>query len=188
ELFLGHNLISHFGVYRADHVKAIGGFRVGYEGSQDYDFAARILERIEPKQVLHIPRVLYHWRMLPGSAAMGTSEKPYAVLACEKALNEHLARRGVKGNVEALPIGMHRIHFSLPDTLPLVSIIIPTRNAAQLVQNCVQSIYQLTTYKNFEILLVDNGSDDTIALDLFRKLEQQHNNFRVIQDGRPFNY
>lgn len=188
ELFLGHNLISHFGVYRTDHVKAIGGFRVGYEGSQDYDFAARILERIEPKQVLHIPRVLYHWRMLPGSAAMGTSEKPYAVLASEKALNEHLARRGVKGNVEALPIGMHRIHFSLPDTLPLVSIIIPTRNAAQLVQNCVQSIYQLTTYKNFEILLVDNGSDNAVALDLFRELERQHDNFRVIQDGRPFNY
>lgn len=188
ELFLGHNLISHFGVYRADHVKGIKGFRVGYEGSQDYDFAVRILERIQPDQVVHIPRVLYHWRMLPGSASMGTTEKPYAVLASEKALNEHLARRGVKGLVEALPIGMHRIHFQVPDPAPLVSILIPTRNSLELVRGCVNSIYKNTTYENFEILLIDNDSDDAQAVNYFKKLEDEHKNFRVIRDDRPFNY
>src|SRR5690606_24656202 len=105
EIFLGHNMISHLGVYRMDVVKAVHGFRVGYEGSQDYDFAARVIEQIEPEQIVHIPRILYHWRMLPGSASMGTSEKPYALVASEKALNEHLARRGIDAIVEALPIG-----------------------------------------------------------------------------------
>ena len=105
ELFLGHNLLSHLGVYRTDIVKAIGGFRAGYEGSQDYDLAARCIEHISPEQIVHIPRVLYHWRILPGSTAMSIGEKPYALIASEKALNEHLFRRNVKGAVEALPIG-----------------------------------------------------------------------------------
>ena len=70
ELFLGHNLINHLGVYRTDIVKAMGGFREGYEGSQDYDLAARVIEQITPEQIVHIPRILYHWRILPGSAAM----------------------------------------------------------------------------------------------------------------------
>lgn len=119
---------------------------------------------------------------------MGTTEKPYAVLASEKALNEHLARRGVEGQVEALPIGMHRIHFQVPDTAPLVSIVIPTRNSLELVRGCVNSIYKNTTYENFEILLIDNGSDDAQAVNYFKKLEDEHKNFRVIRDDRPFNY
>ncbi|MDD5320857.1 MAG: glycosyltransferase [Methylococcales bacterium] len=188
ELFLGHNLLSHLGVYRSDIVKAIGGFRTGYEGSQDYDLAARFIEEIAPEQIVHIPRVLYHWRILPGSTSMSIGEKPYALIASEKALNEHLIRRNVKGTVEALPIGLHRLRFSLPDKPPLVSIIIPTRNAVDLVCTCVTSIYDLTTYKNFEILLIDNGSDDPDALRYFEKLQLLHNNFRVLRDERPFNF
>ena len=141
ELFLGHNLLSHLGVYRTDIVKAIGGFRYGFEGSQDYDLAARFIEQITPEQIIHIPRVLYHWRMLSGSTAMSIGGKPYALTASEKALNEHLVRRNIKGRVEALPIGLHRLRFSLPDNPPLVSIIIPTRNAVDLVRTCVTSIY-----------------------------------------------
>lgn len=188
ELFLGHNLISHLGVYRSDFVKAIKGFRIGYEGSQDYDFAARIIELIRPDQIVHIPRVLYHWRMLPGSASMGTTEKPYALVASEKALNEHLARQMILANVEAMPMGMHHVRFHLPDQQPLVSIIIPTRDAMDLVRTCVTSIFNLTTYKNFEILLVDNGSTDVEALRYFGELERAHANLRVILDNRPFNF
>ena len=123
ELFLGHNLLSHLGVYRSDIVKAIGGFRAGYEGSQGYDLAARFIEQIKPEQIVHIPRVLYHWRILPGSTSMSAGEKPYALTASERALDEHLLRQNIKGTVEALPIGMHRLRFSLPDNPPLVSII-----------------------------------------------------------------
>jgi glycosyltransferase involved in cell wall biosynthesis len=188
ELFLGHNLVSHLGVYRADIVKAIGGFRVGYEGSQDYDLAARFIEQIAPEQIVHIPRVLYHWRILPGSTVMSVGEKSYALIASEKALNEHLFRCNVDGYVEALPIGLHRLRFSLPNNQPLVSIIIPTRNTVDLVRTCVTSIYDLTTYKNFEILLIDNGSDDPDALRYFEELQIKHDNFRVIKDDRPFNF
>jgi len=188
ELFLGHNLISHFGVYRATHVKAIGGFRVGYEGSQDYDLAARIIEVIDPRQIIHIPHILYHWRMLPGSASMGTSEKPYALLASEKALNEHLERRNVHGKVEALPIGMHRIRYSLPEVHPLVSIIIPTKNAKKLVHTCISTLYQITAYRNFEVILIDNGSEDKSAVDLFSELSEQYENLQVIRDDHPFNF
>lgn len=188
ELFLGHNLISHFGVYRTDHIRAIEGFRVGYEGSQDYDLAARIIERIEPSQIVHIPRILYHWRMLPGSAAMGTSEKPYALLASEKALNEHLARQKIDANVSSLPIGMHHVRYRLPNDLPLISIIVPTRDSVDLVRTCITSLFQRTDYKNFEVLLVDNGSTDPSALEYFRELQRDHSNFRVVTDNRPFNF
>lgn len=90
-LFLGHNLISHLGVYRRALVEQLGGFRVGYEGSQDYDLALRCVAHSQPDQIVHIPKVLYHWRVLPGSTALGATEKPYALTSASKALNEHLA-------------------------------------------------------------------------------------------------
>lgn len=90
-LFLGHNLISHLGVYRRALVDQLGGFRIGYEGSQDYDLALRCVAHSRPDQIVHIPKVLYHWRVLPGSTAMGATEKPYALTSASKALNEHLA-------------------------------------------------------------------------------------------------
>lgn len=90
-LFLGHNLISHLGVYRRALVERLGGFRVGYEGSQDYDLALRCVAHSRADQVVHIPKVLYHWRVLPGSTALGATEKPYALTSASKALSEHLA-------------------------------------------------------------------------------------------------
>ena len=188
ELFLGHNILSHLGVYRTELVKAIGGFRPGYEGSQDYDLATRVIEQIAPGQIVHIPRILYHWRMLSGSTAMSMDGKPYALKSSVQALNEHLVRRNIKGSVEILPFGMHRLRFSLPDKPPLVSIIIPTRNALDLVRTCVKSIFDLTAYKNFEILLIDNGSDNPEVLRYFEEVQLKHNNFRVIRDDRPFNF
>jgi glycosyltransferase involved in cell wall biosynthesis len=188
ELFLGQNLISHLGVYRTDIVKAIGGFRVGYEGSQDYDLAARVIEQIMPSQIIHIPRILYHWRIYPGSTSMGNGEKPYAIVASERAMNDHLYRRGVKGIVKALPVGSHRLRFDLPEDPPLVSIIIQTRNAVSHIRKCVTSIFNLTSYEKFEILLIDNGSDDPAALRYFNYLQRNYKNLTVIKDDRLFNF
>lgn len=187
DLFLSHNMITHLGVYRAELVKRLGGFREGYEGAQDYDLAARCVEHLSDKQIVHIPRILYHWRVLPGSTAKASNEKPYAEIAAEKALNEHLQRRGVNGYVTTLPFGMHRVHYRLPENRPLVSLIIPTRNAVELTRTCIASILQRTTYHPYEILLVDNGSDDPNALAYFAELER-HPAIRVIRDERPFNY
>src|SRR4029079_13505447 len=88
ELFLSHNMICHLGVYRTAMVRELGGFREGFEGAQDYDLALRSIERIAPKQIIHIPRVLYHWRMHQGSTAAGLAAKPYAFEAGRKAISE----------------------------------------------------------------------------------------------------
>lgn len=187
DLFYSHNLITHLSGYHTALLREIGGFREGLEGAQDYDLALRCIERIETKQIHHIPRVLYHWRMHVESTAHSGDAKPYAMLAGERALNEHFQRRGVNAIASLLDFGMYRIRYSLPNTLPLVSLIIPTRNGLQLIQQCVESILKKTTYPNYEILIVDNGSDDPATLQYFNQLQAEAR-VRVVRDDRPFNY
>jgi glycosyltransferase involved in cell wall biosynthesis len=186
DLFYSHNLITHLGVYRTDLVRGIGGFRIGMEGSQDYDLALRYIERIEQKQIYHIPRILYHWRMHAESTAQSADAKPYALLAGEKALNEHLQRNKIAARAELGDAG-YRVRYSLPDIPPLASLIIPTRNGLALISACVKSITGKTTYPNYEILVVDNGSDDRATLKYLNELQNEPR-VRVIRDDRPFNY
>jgi O-antigen biosynthesis protein len=103
ELFMGQNLVSHLGVYSRALVSAVGGFRVGLEGSQDYDLALRVLELAGPGRVLHVPEVLYHWRASRGSTALANSEKSYASVAARRAVSEHLRRTGSQAVVEPVP-------------------------------------------------------------------------------------
>lgn len=188
-LFWGHNLITHLGVYRRELLDALQGFRVGYEGSQDYDLAARAAECVEAEQIIHIPRVLYHWRISAGSTAAGVSEKPYARLAALKAINEHLTRLKVAAQVCSDPDrgSVQQVVFDKKGEQPLVSIIIPTRNRAALVRQCVESIRAKTDYSPYEILLVDNGSDEAEALACFQALSRQ-NTVRLLRDEAPFNF
>lgn len=186
DLFHSYNMISHLGVYRTDLVSEVGGFRVGFEGSQDYDLALRCAERLGPNQIHHIPRVLYHWRKHVESTAHAVGAKSYAVLAGERALNEHFARQNVNARAEWEQPG-YRIRYALPEIPPMVSLIIPTRNGLHLVKQCVQSILDKTTYPDYEILIVDNGSDDPSILEYFDEL-QGDARIRVVRDERPFNY
>ncbi|RRV08489.1 glycosyltransferase [Pseudomonas sp. v388] len=186
-LFRSQNMICHLAAYRRDLVNQVGQFRVGYEGAQDYDLALRCVDKLERNQIVHIPRVLYHWRIHAGSTAMAGDEKPYAALAGVKALDDHLDRKGKIGSAELLPTGMYRVHYKLPDALPLVSLIIPTRNAHALVKQCIDSIKRLTTYPHYEIILIDNGSDEPESLEYFAQLDQE-DNIRVLRDDGPFNY
>lgn len=186
DLFRSQNMFSHLGAFRTDLVRALGGFREGLEGAQDYDLVLRCIEHVAPGQVHHIPRVLYHWRVHEASTATSMQAKPYAQQAGVRALNEHFVRTGVRGHVEYTPDG-YRAHYELPDPPPLVSLVIPTRNAAALVRQCIESIQRKTSYPRYEIILVDNGSDDPVALDYFRQLEEQPG-IRVVRDDRPFNY
>ena len=165
DLFLGQNYTSHLTVYRAALVREAGGFRVGYEGSQDWDLALRIVGLIDdPARIRHIPKVLYHWRAIPGSTALLSSEKNYPVKAAHRALTDHFAR--LKQPVEILPVpGDHwRVKYPLPASPPLVSLLIPTRNGLKFLQRCVDSILEKTTYPNYEVLIIDNGSDDPATL------------------------
>ena len=189
ELFLGQNYINHLGVYREDLLREIGGFREGFEGSQDYDLALRCVDRLRPEQVRHIPRILYHWRMVGGSLAAIPDAKPYAKEAARRALADHWARRGQPAVVVPCPENTesHRVIHALPEPAPLVSIIIPTRDRVRLLERCVESIRARTDYRPFEIIVVDNGSVEKETLAFFRRAENE-NLIRVISETGPFNY
>ncbi len=189
-LFWCQNMASHLGVYRTALIREVQGFRVGFEGSQDYDLAARIIGKLNPSQIVHIPRILYHWRVIPGSTATSMSEKPYAQAAAEKTVNELLQRQKIPAKMLANSMvgDIHQqVEFFPLANPPLVSIIIPTRNRLDLVKTCIESIIIKTIYTRYEIILVDNGSDEPESLAYFAELDEQ-GKVRLVRDDGPFNY
>ncbi len=187
DLLTGQNCLSHLSVYRTALVRAVGGFRPGYEGSQDWDLALRVVDRTTPDRVRHIPKVLYHWRAVSGSTAREVSEKDYSLDAARRALLDHFARRGIEVEVRPVPGSHWQIVHPLPAPHPLVSIIIPTHNAAALLRTCVASIFARTDYAPYEILIVNNRSDDPETLAFFAELTPE-SNVRVIDYDAPFNF
>lgn len=186
DLFRSYNLICHLAVYKAQLIRDAGGFTVGMEGAQDYDLALRCIERISPDRIHHIPRVLYHWRMHPESTAKSLDAKPYAMAAGERALNAHFERTGLRAAAQFTGQG-YRVRYDLPDEPPLVSLVIPTRNQVGLLRQCIESIRRKTTYPRYEVIVVDNGSDDPQTLAYFEQLESDPA-VKVLRDARPFNY
>lgn len=189
DLFLSHNCISHLGVYDAALVREVGGFQKGLEGSQDWDLALRCVERLTSKQVGHIPKVLYHWRAIVGSTALAPQEKDYAHDAGMRAIAAHLERIGSKARVQDIPgqRGNYRMVYPLPSPAPKVSIIIPTRDKVGLLRACIESVSSLTTYPDYEIIIVDNQSEEAETLAYFRELESNPR-VRVLPYDKPFNY
>lgn len=179
-----HNYICHFTVIRKSIMMEIKGFRKGYEGAQDYDLFLRVVEKT--KNVAHIPKVLYHWRMIPGSTSMEVSNKNYASQNGIKALNDALKRNKLKGEVENYYTS-YIIKYLLPNN-PLVSIIIPTRDKINILKNCITSILEKTTYKNYEIIILDNGSVEQETLEYFKDITLQNKNIFVERIDKPFNY
>ncbi|STO57340.1 glycosyltransferase family 2 protein [Grimontia hollisae] len=186
DLLYSHNYMSHLGVYQRELVEKVGGFREGYEGSQDYDLLLRCLEHCKPEEVVHIPYVIYHWRAVPGSTAFAESEKGYAQDAGLRALQDHLGRKGVSVELGKLP-NTYRARWPIPAKAPLVSIIIPTRNSRALVERCVTSLYEKNDYPHFEVLLMDNQSDCSESKALFKQLELA-GKVRLLMFDAPFNY
>lgn len=172
DLFLSQNMISHLGVYRTDIVKEIGGFRPGYEGSQDYDLALRFIEKISDDQIIHIPRVLYHWRIHKQSTAKIVDKKPYALISAQEAITEHLIRKGVKAEVTIIPkINMYRVKYTLQSN-PSVSIIIPTKDNYKMLKKCINSIIEKSSYPNYNIIVVNNNSTDQDTTSYLEELSQ----------------
>lgn len=180
------NYISHLGVLRKSVVEEVGGFRKGFEGAQDYDLYLRVLERTT--RVYHIPRIFYHWRMIPGSTAAEIDNKDYALEHGRKAIEESLKRRKLDGMVKiADGCPYYYVEYKVRGN-PKVTIIIPTRDHADITRKCLESIYNKTTYNNYEIVIVDNGSTEQGTKGLFEEYEEEYENFRVIKADIEFNY
>lgn len=191
DLLLSQNFVCHLAVYRSDWVRQLGGLRTGFEGAQDYDLVLRFVEKAHAQQIRHIPRVLYHWRTIPGSTALSevADAKPYAVQAAIRSIGEHLERSGVAATVteSTESPGSYRVQYKLPEIRPLVSLIVLTRNGLALLRQCMDSILDKTSYSPYEIIVVDNGSDEQETLEYLADL-QARKVARVIRDDRPFNF
>ncbi|WP_368553679.1 glycosyltransferase family 2 protein [Enterococcus faecalis] len=189
DLLLGTNYISHLGMYRRSILEDIGGFRKGYEGSQDYDLVLRFTEKTTKERIKHIPKVLYYWRMLPTSTAVDQGSKGYAFEAGLRAVQDALVRRGINGHAtHGAANGLYDVYYDI-ESEKLVSIIIPTKNGYKDVQRCVSSIIEKTTYQNYEIIMADNGSTDPKMHELYAEFEQQlPGRFFVESIDIPFNF
>jgi len=187
DLLRSHNFVSHFGVYRTDLLREIKGFREDRVGSQDWDLVLRCLEHIDTDKIRHIPRVLYHWRMTSESTSANVGNKNYAVVAGENALKDHLTKAEPGAEVLDGPaMGAFRIRY--PITHPTkVSILIPTRDSADLLSTCVDSILTHTDYPDYEIRILDNGSQEPATLDLFDRYSN-HPRIHIDKHPGPFNF
>jgi GT2 family glycosyltransferase/2-polyprenyl-3-methyl-5-hydroxy-6-metoxy-1,4-benzoquinol methylase len=186
DLFTSQNYFSHLGVYRTSLVREVGGFREGYEGSQDYDLALRCVARTG--KVRHVPAVLYHWRAIAGSTAANINEKSYAQNAAERALRDHILAVEPAAKLEPGPFPTtYRVIHPLPAQPPLASIIIPTRDGLTVLRRAVESVREKTTYTNYEIIIVDNDSRDPGTLTWLKEIEAA-GQARVLRYPHPFNY
>ena len=185
--FLSRNYVCHLSILRMSILKDIGGFREGFEGSQDYDLFLRYTERTN--RIVHIPKILYHWRSHRDSAAMNTEAKPYAYIAAQKALEEALARRGEPGKVyHSGSPGNYTIRYEIIGN-PKVSIIIPNKNKADILSACLLSIFEKSTYTNFEIIVIDNASTDEDIFELYAKMKEKYPGiFQQVSLNIPFNF
>lgn len=161
ECILSYMYISHFAVYRRGLVDEIGGFRPEFTGAQDYDLFLRASEKTS--RVCHIPRILYHWRMAPTLLSVSADTKPYAFLAAKKAITEHLERKGIAGEaVDTGSVGLYRVRFHL-DGSDKVSIVVLSLGDPQKARNCIASVKEKTTYRNYELIIEEAGSADGTA-------------------------
>lgn len=187
DLALAQNFVCHLAAYDRKLVAEVGGFRVGLEGSQDHDLVLRCVERLAPEQIVHIPHVLYHWRMHPDSTAGAAESKPYTSEAGRRAVQEHLDRRGIDAEVSIATTGRYRVRYRLHGT-PSVAVIIPTRNQFALLDQCLSTLGRITQYANYEVIVVDNGSDDGLVLRLLEEYERRPR-FHCLRDPTtPFNF
>lgn len=160
DLFLSMMYTNHLSAFRRSIVKKTGGLRSEYNGAQDYDFLLRFAEHTEPGRIRHIPKVLYHWRERSQSIAQSMSAKSNVPLLTKVLKEDYLRRNGISGYAEEIPgIGQYRVVYKVSGS-PLVSIIIPSKDNPDLVRKCIGSVIGHTAYKNYEIIVVDNGSDD----------------------------
>lgn len=189
DLLLSQNYICHLACIKKDLIEDAGGFRVGYEGSQDWDLFLRVTEKLKPDKISHIPEILYHWRSYAASTASSLKNKEYAIGAAQKSLNDYLVRNKIKGKISKLNerANYWKIKYDIPQKTPQVSIIIPTKDKKEILKVCVDSILSKTNYSNYEILIVDNDTTDPESMIYLENLDKK-NVIEVIKNSGKFNY
>ena len=184
DTLLSNNYICHFTVFKKTLYQEVGGEKSIYNGAQDYDFILRLTEKA--KKIEHISRILYHWRIIPGSTSESIAAKSYAVLAGKKAIEAALKRRKLKGEVVSNGDGTYCVNYHVKN--PSITIIIPTKDYVDLLKKCVDSIYEKSTYKNFDILIINNNSEKEETFEFFKEYQQKYDNFTVMDLPVPFNF
>jgi GT2 family glycosyltransferase len=182
DLLLSMNYMTHLSVFRRSLLREIGGFRLGLDGSQDYDVLLRFVERTG--RIAHIPKILYHWRKIPGSAAATPAATPFAYEAGRQAIDDAVRRRGYEAQVENVLRGLYSVRYKL-NASPLVSIIVPTRDQWLLLQQCLRTIEERTTYGRYEIIVLDNDSREA---DTLNGLKAVADRWRVYTRPGRFNF
>ena len=185
DTLMGVNYICHLSCIRKKLIEEVGYFRKEYDGSQDYDLFLRITEKTN--HIHHIEKVLYHWRQTPTSTAGYLGNKSYAYQAGKKAIEDALKRRKLKGSVLDNPrVSTYLVKYD--NNNELISIIIPMRDKAKITKRCIDSIYEKATYKNFEIILVDNNSKEEETFHMINEYKNKYKNFKSIRLECDFNY
>jgi len=188
DLLLSQNYVSHLGVYEAKRMREIGGFRAGFEGSQDHDLVLRFTRGLDTSLIRHLPYILYHWRAIEGSTALDGGEKSYAADAGLRAVSDHVVTIDAGATVtQGRAPNSYRVSWSLPEPAPLVSLLIPTRDGVDILKPCVDAILNRTEYANFEILILDNQSQCQQTLSYLEDINQD-SRVRVLKWDYPFNY
>ena len=182
----GNNYICHFTVFRKNLLeKAGGGFRSEFDGSQDYDLILRLTEQAE--KIRHIPKILYYWRAHRDSVAESVGAKPYVIEAAHKAIRGHLERIGLTGEVLDTKVpSIYRIRYAIEGE-PLISILIPNKDHREDLKRCVDSIREKSTWKNREIIVIENNSTDEETFRYYKELEEDPR-IRVVRYEGSFNY
>ncbi len=187
DLFFSSDNISRSATYRTSLVREVGGFRVEYEGGQDYDLALRCVKRSVSSQICHIPRVLCHFRRRGESGSVDSSMKNNAGMTRARALSEFFKDQpGVSVSQGELP-GTYRVRYPIPTPAPKVTVIIPTRDGGPLLKKCIHSIFEVTVHDNFEVVVVDNQSKSRETVDFLQSLSKR-SNVTVLRYDFPFNY
>ena len=187
DYFLCCNYICHLAVFRRDLFEAVGGERPECDGSQDHDLFLRLIE--QNGGAAHLPQVLYYWRVHAGSTSGGTDAKPYVAAAAKKALADHLARTGQKGEVtDGLFPSTYRVKWEI-EGQSLVSILIPSKDHTADLEKCLSSIYEKTQWKKFEVIVIENNSTEPETFDYYEKAPARYPGLRVVKwPGKGFNF
>ena len=186
DLFRSHNYITHFFVVKHSIMNKIGGFRSAYDGSQDYDLMFRCIENSE--KIKHIPLILYHWRIHQNSVAGDPASKMYAYDAGKRAIEDHLKRMNIAATVEHQGLwGMYHVKYETPGN-PLISIVIPNKDHTKDLDVCIRSIYKNSSYRNFEIILVENNSTEKETFSYYDSIQSEFENVKVVVWDGIFNY